>query len=130
MISVVFEYEVLPEARAEFERVYGPEGEWARFFRSAEGYLGTDLHTPVEATADDRSGSLGEDPKPGARFLVVDRWVSEQAYAAFLAGHEAEYERRSRDTAPLYRRETRIGAFAPAFNFKIAKCSTMRSLTS
>ena len=114
MISVVFEYEVGSETRAEFERVYGPEGEWARFFRSAEGYLGTDLHSPVEAPADDPSGSRGEDPKPDARFLVVDRWTSEQAYAAFLAGHEAEYERRSRDTARLYRRETRVGVFAPA----------------
>ena len=114
MISVVFEYEVGSEMHAEFERVYGPDGDWARFFRSAEGYLGTDLHAPVEAPADDPSGSRGEDPKPDARFLVVDRWTSEQAYAAFLAGQEAEYERRSRDTARLYRRETRVGVFAPA----------------
>jgi uncharacterized protein len=114
VISVVFEYEVGPETRAEFERVYDPEGEWARFFRSAEGYLGTEFHTPVEAPAADRSGAGGEDPEAGARFLVVDRWTSEQAYAAFLADHEAEYERRSRDTARLYRRERRIGVFAPA----------------
>ena len=59
-------------------------------------------------------GSRGEDPKAGARFLVVDRWTSEQACAAFLAANALEYERQSRDTAPLYRRETRIGVFAPA----------------
>jgi uncharacterized protein len=114
VISVVFEYEVLPETRAEFERVYGPEGEWARFFRSADGYVGTELHSPVEAPAGDRPGARGEGPEAGARFLVVDRWTSEQAYAAFLAAHAPEYERRSRDTAPLYRRETRIGVFAAA----------------
>ena len=114
MISVVFEYEVGSETRAEFERVYGPEGEWARFFRSAEGYLGTDLHSSLDAPAGDRSGAREEDPEAGARFLVVDRWAAEQVYAAFLAANAAEYERRSQDTAPLYRRETRIGVFAAA----------------
>ena len=27
----------------DFERVYGADGEWARYFRGAEGYLGTEL---------------------------------------------------------------------------------------
>lgn len=96
MISVVFEYEVDAESRAEFERVYGSDGEWARFFRGGEGYLGTELH------------------RDGARYLLIDRWTSEAAYAAFLAAHAAEYERRSQETAPLYRSETRIGSFARA----------------
>ena len=114
VISIVFEYEVGSQTRAAFERVYGPAGEWARFLRSAEGYLGTELHSPVAATAGDRPGARGEGPEAEARFLVVDRWTSEQAHAAFLAANAPEYERRSRDTARLFRRETRIGVFAPA----------------
>jgi hypothetical protein len=95
VISVMFEYEVGDEARAEFERVYGPGGEWAAFFRGAEGYLGTELLVEVDAR----------------RFLVIDRWTSEQAYTDFLTANAAEYERRSRGTAALYRRESRIGGF-------------------
>ena len=37
MISLVFSYEARdPE---EFERAYGPDGEWAEFFHSAPGYI-------------------------------------------------------------------------------------------
>lgn len=96
MISVVFEYEVEAAARAAFERVYGSDGDWARFFRNGEGYLGTEL---LEAT-DDR------------RYLVIDRWTSETAYARFLAANAGEYERRSLEAAQLYRSETRVGSFA------------------
>jgi heme-degrading monooxygenase HmoA len=100
VISVVFEYEVEDGARAEFERVYGSDGEWARFFRAGEGHLRTELHA-----------SAGEAPDARRRFLVVDRWTTEEAYARFLAANGAEYERRSQATAPLYLSETRIGTF-------------------
>ena len=100
----MFAYEVEAAARAEFERVYGSDGDWARFFRNGEGYLGTEL---LEAT-DDRPGPPGAD----RRFLVVDRWTTEGAYAGFLAANAEEYERRSLDAAPLYRSETRVGSFA------------------
>ena len=97
MISVVFAYEVEAGARAEFERVYGSGGEWARFFsRAGEAYLGTELQRSVERVA---------------RYLLIDRWTTEAAYEAFLAANAAEYERRSHGTAALYRSETRIGAF-------------------
>ena len=98
MISVLFEYEVEEGARAEFERVYGPDGDWARFFRAGEGYLGTELHASVDS------------PSP-RRFLVVDRWTTQDAYADFLAAHAEEYERRSEAAASLYVSETRIGCF-------------------
>ena len=41
MIALVFRYDV-HEVEA-FEAVYGPEGAWAQFFRSGEGYIGTEL---------------------------------------------------------------------------------------
>ena len=95
--AAVFAYEVHAETAEAFEAAYGADGEWARFFRGGEGYLGTDLWC-----------SAGEEPR---RYLLVDRWRSENAYTAFLAAHEEEYRHRSRAAEPLYRRETAIGRF-------------------
>jgi heme-degrading monooxygenase HmoA len=95
--AAVFAYEVDAETAEAFEAAYGPDGEWARFFRGGEGYLGTNLWR-----------STGEDP---GRYLLVDRWRSEDAYNAFLTARGDEYRRRSRAAEPLYRRETAVGRF-------------------
>ena len=94
MLALLFQYDVRDDA--EFERVYGPDGEWAAFFRGARGYVGTELLHDVE--------------QPG-RFLVVDRWESRDAYNAFVAEHREEYMRRVDETVFLYDQELRIGTF-------------------
>jgi heme-degrading monooxygenase HmoA len=94
VISLVFSYEARdPE---EFERAYGPDGEWAGFFGPAPGYVGTELLRDLEI--------------PG-RYLVIDRWASAEAYNTFVAEHEAEYVRRSDDAAVYYDQELRFGTF-------------------
>ena len=94
MIALVFSYEARdPE---EFERVYGPEGEWAQFFRGGRGYIGTELLRDLEL--------------PG-RYLVVDRWESSEAYNAFVSGHRDEYVRRSDGSAVHHEQELRFGTF-------------------
>ena len=94
MIAIVFRYEARdPE---EFKGAYGPEGDWAEFFRRGEGYIGTELLHDVE------------EPE---RFLVIDRWESGEAYNAFLAEHQAEYLRRSDETRFYYVQELRFGTF-------------------
>ena len=79
VIALVFSYEArVPE---EFERVYGPNGEWAEFFRRGKGYIGTELLRDVEV--------------PG-RYLVIDRWESAESYNAFafiVSGEAAFGER-------------------------------------
>src|SRR5207253_4663612 len=85
MIALVFSYEARDPG--EFERVYGPEGDWAQFFRSGRGYVGTELLRDLE--------------NPG-RYLVVDRWDSAEAYNAFVAAHRDEYVRRSDESAFHY----------------------------
>jgi heme-degrading monooxygenase HmoA len=94
MIALVFSYEV--RDAAQFEAVYGPGGDWARFFESAPGYIGTELLRDVEA--------------PG-RYLVVDRWETAEAYNAFAAAHREEYVRRVDDTRFLFDQELRFGTF-------------------
>ena len=94
MIAHVFRYEVRePE---EFERVYGPDGDWAQFFRQGRGYIGTELLHDVEELE---------------RFLVIDRWESIEAYNAFLAEHRDEYLRRADESRFYYVQELRFGTF-------------------
>ena len=94
MLALLFQYDANDEA--EFERVYGPDGEWAAFFRTGAGFIGTELLKDVEA--------------PG-RYLVIDRWESRDAYNDFVAAHRDEYMRRVDETAFHYERELRLGTF-------------------
>jgi heme-degrading monooxygenase HmoA len=94
VIALVFSYEV--RDADEFERAYGPRGEWASFFGRSRGYVGTELLRDVET--------------PG-RYLVVDRWESADAYNAFAAEHREEYMRRVDDTRFHYNQELRFGTF-------------------
>jgi heme-degrading monooxygenase HmoA len=94
MIALVFSYEV--RDAAQFEAVYGPDGEWAQFFGTAQGYIGTELLHDVETPS---------------RYLVVDRWESPDAYNTFVADHRDEYMGRVDDTRFLYESELRFGTF-------------------
>ena len=94
LISLVFSYDAADPG--EFERAYGPEGEWAAFFRGARGYVGTELLRDLEL--------------PG-RYLVVDRWESREVYNDFVAAHREEYMRRVDETAFYHDHELRLGSF-------------------
>ncbi len=94
MIALIFSYEA--RDAAEFERVYGPDGEWAQFFGQGRGYVGTELLRDVEV--------------PG-RYVVVDRWDSAEAYNEFAAANRDEYMRRVDDTRFHYDQELRFGTF-------------------
>jgi heme-degrading monooxygenase HmoA len=94
VIALVFSYEVR-DAEA-FERAYGADGDWAQFFRSGRGYIGTELLHDV-----DLSG----------RYLVIDRWESAEDYNAFAAENRDAYMRRVDDTRFLYEQELRFGTF-------------------
>jgi heme-degrading monooxygenase HmoA len=94
MFAIAFSYEARdPE---DFERAYGPNGEWAAFFREAQGFVGTELLREVE--------------NPG-RYLLIDRWESREAFERFSAERQAEYFRRSEDAAVHYLQELRLGAY-------------------
>jgi heme-degrading monooxygenase HmoA len=94
VIALVFRYEVRdPET---FEAAYGPEGDWAQFFRQGAGYIGTELLRDVEERD---------------RYLVIDRWESAEAYNAFLSEHNEEYLRRADESRFHYVQELRFGTF-------------------
>jgi heme-degrading monooxygenase HmoA len=74
----VWEYDVPEESRAEFERRYAADGDWARLFASSAGFHGTELFTSLSV--------------PG-RYLTVDRFADEEAWRSFLREHEDAYHR-------------------------------------
>ena len=76
MYTIVWRYRVRAERAEEFERAYGVEGDWVRFFMQGEGYVRTQLYREVGAANS---------------CLTVDEWRSKAAYDAFRAAHEREY---------------------------------------
>jgi heme-degrading monooxygenase HmoA len=116
VIALVFSYEV--HDAAEFERVYGADGEWAEFFRQGRGYIGTEILRDVERGAGSVAGEAGsarpEDGAPaarGGRYLVIDRWESADAYNAFVEARREEYMERVDATRFRYDSELRFGTF-------------------
>ncbi len=97
MFVVVWQFEIAEEKIAAFEAAYGPEGVWARLFRSSIEYQGTEL--------------LRDAYVPGA-YLTIDRWASEEAFRAFRKDHDADYEAVDRACDDLTSKETRIGAYS------------------
>ncbi|MBZ5525878.1 MAG: antibiotic biosynthesis monooxygenase [Acidobacteriia bacterium] len=93
---IVWEFRIRREVEAEFVEKYGPEGDWARFFRRSRGYLRTEL---VRDVADD------------FRFLTLDYWQTEEEFNEFRKQNLAGYERLDRELESLTEQETRLGAF-------------------
>ena len=96
--EIVWEFRVRRGRAREFERRYGPRGDWARFFRRDPAYRGTDL---LRADAS------------GRRYVTVDRWSSRAACDAFRARFEVEYAAIDRRCERLTEEEAEIWRFRP-----------------
>ena len=97
MFVVVWQFEIAEEKIAAFEAAYGPDGSWAKLFRSSPNYLGTEL--------------LHDAYVPGS-YLTIDRWTSEDDFRAFRKLNDQAYEDLDRSCDDLTARETRIGAYS------------------
>ena len=98
---IVWEFRVQQAREAEFVQKYGPEGEWARFFRGtpgnmSPGYIRTELVRDVAIDF---------------RYLTLDYWKSEEEFKRFREQNLAEYERLDKEFEGLTESETRLGAF-------------------
>jgi heme-degrading monooxygenase HmoA len=96
MFVILWQFDITDENTAGFEAAYGASGSWAQLFSRSKDYLGTEL--------------LKDAYVPG-RYVTVDRWRSEDAFRAFRAQHDAEYEILDRECDSLTGVEMRIGAF-------------------
>ena len=95
--TVIWEFQARPGAEAEFERVYGPAGDWAQLFGRAAGYIRTELL---------------RDREVWGRYLVLDHWRSAADYEAFHAAHAADYSALDQQCEALTLREARVGNFS------------------
>jgi heme-degrading monooxygenase HmoA len=98
MYIILWRFRPAVGREGEFERAYGPSGEWARLFALDDGYLGTEL---LLRRSEDGSGE----------YLTLDRWASGAAYEAFRARRGGEYGRLDRRLEGLTEEETLVGAF-------------------
>ena len=96
MFVVVWQFEIAEEKVSAFEAAYGPDGTWAKLFRTSPKYLGTELL---------------RDAYIPFTYLTIDRWASENDFRAFRKDHDPEYESLDRSCDSLTSRETRIGAY-------------------
>ncbi len=76
MYRIVWVYDVKPASAETFERIYGWDGEWALLFRTAHGYLGTELFRSTAAPT---------------RYVTIDDWTSQAAYETFRRGAARVY---------------------------------------
>jgi heme-degrading monooxygenase HmoA len=93
MHVILWRFRARPGRESEFEAAYGGDGAWARFFKGADGYLGTELMRGTDGV-----------------YLTVDRWVSAEAYRVFRETHAQRYAELDAHCAELTIEETALGA--------------------
>ena len=97
MFLVLWEFDVKPGSEEVFERIYGPTGDWARFFRRDRGYQST---------------CLLRDPVRPQTYLTCDYWESREAYEALsVRNHSDAYLALDQKCEKLTTAERKIGAF-------------------
>jgi heme-degrading monooxygenase HmoA len=94
--AYIWEFRVRPESAVEFERAYGPDGDWVKLFCRAVGYEST---------------MLLRDTVDGQRYLTIDRWRSEDDYREFHRRFAAEYGELDQRCAGLTVHERALGTF-------------------
>jgi len=91
---IVWEYEVRPEAVAEFDRVYGASGPWVEFFRRSPEYVATELYKSTAAVT---------------RFITVDVWRDRPAYEQFRKTFAKDYAALDNACEKLLKHERTLG---------------------
>lgn len=91
---VVWEFEVRPGCESEFEKVYGSTGDWVRLFRTASGFVRTELTRRTDS------------PR---HYITLDFWRSKEAYEEFRRQHQEEYAAIDRRCEGLTQREIELG---------------------
>jgi heme-degrading monooxygenase HmoA len=99
MHVILWEFQVPPARRAEFEAAYGASGPWSQLFARAAGFASVELLCCAEQAG---------------RYVTVDRWRSRADFDAFKREFGEDYAALDRRLEGIAERETRIGAFDAA----------------
>jgi heme-degrading monooxygenase HmoA len=93
---VLWEFTVRPEQREPFERAYAADGDWARLFQKARGYLGT---------------TLLRDAERESVYLTIDRWQRPQDYAAAMSSLGPDYQALDQHCEAFTVKERKLGEY-------------------
>lgn len=74
---IIWQFKVLPSCQSDFEKSYGPDGEWVKLFRNHSGYLFSKLY---------------QDIKEKNLYLTFDYWRSAQSYLEFKKQFQQPYQ--------------------------------------
>lgn len=91
----LWKYRVADEHGDAFIRHYSTNGSWAKLFREAGGYVGT---------------QLWQDENDTAVFYTADYWHDRQAFEDFNANYRERYEQLDRELEFLTLEESFLGA--------------------
>jgi hypothetical protein len=96
MFVVLWEFQVKPGCQNEFEKVYGPGGDWDSLFRSDANHAGTYLF---------------RDTVRPCVYLTTDYWHSRKSYEEFLQARRNDYHTLDAASEKLTFAERHIGSF-------------------
>jgi heme-degrading monooxygenase HmoA len=99
MFIRIWQFRVPLDNADEFHAIYGPQGDWTRLFRREVGFVGVEL--------------LHSTTHPNI-FISIDRWISPEAWAAFLRSWGADYTALDQRCEKLTVSEGEIGSFRNA----------------
>ena len=98
---IMWEFQVREGMEKRFEKLYRPEGDWARLFAQDESYIGTELIHHFNST---RS------------YATLDFWTSQEAYDEFRKQRLADYKALDESCEDLTESEREIGTFVRVSN--------------
>ena len=90
----LWRFAVPAETEARFVAAYGSDGEWARLFAAAPGFIRTELWREADGT-----------------YLTADHWESAAAFERFQAGSGEAYRQLDDQLEDIAGIETFVGAF-------------------
>jgi len=96
LLHIVWEFHPKPERVEEFEKIYGPDGDWATLFRKSPHY-----HRTI----------LTRDLNFAGRYLLTDIWDDHASFNEFKNTFREEYDRLDSMCESLILQEIRIGEF-------------------
>jgi heme-degrading monooxygenase HmoA len=96
MLVIVWEYMAQTDRLAEFETLYSPDGAWVKLFKNSPGFVST---------------TLMRDIRNPNRFVIADRWMSEESYEAFKHEFAGDFEKLTTRGERLHHAEHLIGRF-------------------
>lgn len=91
-----WEFKVHPGKQHEFEKLYGPEGDWEKLFKKHPGYISTQL---LKSTEQENT------------FITIDYWKSKEDLDEFKSTFKNEFEILEKEGEKLTISEKQVGNY-------------------